>query len=42
MIQRIVNWFNQLINILVVNNMEIINDKEYVKTYLKYYMRPNL
>ena len=41
MIQRIVHWFNQLINLLNMNEKLLLND-EYIEAYQSHYMRPKL
>ena len=41
MIQRIVHWFNQLIDLLNMNERLLLND-EYIEAYQNYYMRPKL
>ena len=40
--KKIIHWLNQLLNILVKNNLKIMNDKEYIETYQKYYMKSKL
>ena len=40
--KKIIHWLNQLLNILVKNHLEIMNDKEYIETYQKYYMKSKL
>ena len=41
MIQRIVHWFNQLIDLLNMNEKLLLND-EYLEIYQSYYMRAKL
>ena len=41
MIQRIVHWFNQLIDLLNMNEKLLLDD-EYIEVYQSYYMRPKL
>ena len=40
MIQRIIHWLNQLIDLLNMNNI-LLND-EYIEVYQSYYMKPKL
>ena len=41
MIQRIVHWFNQLIDLLNMNEKLLLND-EYIGVYQSHYMRQKL
>lgn len=41
MIQRIVHLFNQIIDLLNINNLLLIND-EYIEVYQSYYIKPKL